>query len=382
MNKRRFKLFLGIFFLFTLFSTAVYAQGNPFDVIFRAVERIGPLYAKYFYAIDCIMYAVILIGAAQYALNQQFEGRGGKAVIIGLGSSLAIAASYFEYRQGASGFKLIGNLAPAAVILTLILFMFLFYRLFTNLGANGRVAGMLMFSIGFFYINSQFPQIGAWAISKGDWLAFVWAILEAMAIIMFVWGIIELIAMFVKASGVGGGISSMFSPRDRTADTTRTAPTTARDEVAPPSTEREEPEYDIKRPGFIEAFVTDLRNNPLAGVDVIAIGASAGVPRQWAFWRRRSPFWREETGDDGRAVIKVPSGNLRVEANGRGWKFYDLTCANVKTTFVIVEAGQTTTIAIRMRKDETQPNPHIINVETQQGNTRDENQYHFVGRID
>ncbi|PIN87013.1 hypothetical protein COV19_01690 [Candidatus Woesearchaeota archaeon CG10_big_fil_rev_8_21_14_0_10_44_13] len=187
------------FFVFVMLSSAAYAQTNPIERALFAVGGIGPLYARYFYAIDSVMYAIILIGAAQYALHKQFEGRAGKAMIIGLGSSLAIAASFFEYKQGASGFRLIGGFAPVAAILTLVLFCIFFYRLFTAIGAKGKIAAKLMYSIGFFYINAQFPAIGRWAMSKGGWLAFTWSIMEALAIVLFIWGMIEVISWFVSS---------------------------------------------------------------------------------------------------------------------------------------------------------------------------------------
>ncbi|MFO8016682.1 MAG: hypothetical protein R6U32_06255 [Candidatus Woesearchaeota archaeon] len=206
MKNRQNRLIILLLFLFTALSTAVYAQANPFDLILGSVERVASLYGTYYYAIDALLYAVILIGVAQFALSQQFEGRGGKAVIIGMGIALSVGAAVFE-RQ--TGFKLVAGLGPIAVILTLILFIYFFYRLFSTLGANGRLIGMAMYALGFFYINAQFPQIGSWFMSKGGWLAFAWSIGHSLAIIFFLWVIIEGIMKLVQASGLGAGLSGL-----------------------------------------------------------------------------------------------------------------------------------------------------------------------------
>jgi len=208
MKKRQFELGSLLVFLFLALATAVYAQQDPFEFMFSGIERIAGLYGTYYYAIDCILYAVILIGAAQFALSQQFQGSGGRAVIIGMGIALSLGAAFFE-RQ--TGFKLVSGLGPIAVIVVLILFCFLFYRLFTALGANSRLVMMGMFSLAIFYVNAQFPIIGDWMTSRGGSLAFVWSILYAFAIIFMFWVIIETVVRLVQASGVGGGVQGLVN---------------------------------------------------------------------------------------------------------------------------------------------------------------------------
>src|SRR3989344_4218017 len=113
MKKRHIYLAVFILFILSLVSTSVYAQGilgtvlGPFERI-----NIGATYERYWYVIDSIMYFIILVGVAQYVFSKQFEGRGGKAIIIGVGVSLAIAASLFEYRNN---FKLIAAFGPIAI---------------------------------------------------------------------------------------------------------------------------------------------------------------------------------------------------------------------------------------------------------------------------
>lgn len=197
-----------------MLSTAVYAQEDPFQMLFSSIEKIPALYGTYYYAIDAIMYAIILIGAAQFALSKHFDGRGGKAVIIGVGVSLALGASFFEYNNK---FQLIGGLGPIAVIIVLIIFLLFFYRLFTHLGANGRIMGMLMFSLAVFYITAQFPVIGTWARSKGGMIAFAWNTLILSALISLPVAIILGIVKLVGSTGLGKLLTdTSFTPTPAT----------------------------------------------------------------------------------------------------------------------------------------------------------------------
>lgn len=379
MKKRQIYVALFILALLGLLSSAVYAQ-SMLDPVLKPFERvnIGQIYARYWYIIDCVMYFIILVGVSQFALSKQFEGRGGKAVIIGVGVSLAIAASYFEYK---TKFMLIATLGPLAVIAVIILFLVAIYKFATALGGEGSTFGMLAFAFLFFYVSAMMPQVAAW-FNRYEWTKLIWALLNILAIVFLIWGMIRLISSI--ASGGKEGRESWLDRLRGKEPGERERKEKGPGRVPEPSGEEIPPEeaLDYKNPGRVLALVTDLNNKPLQGVEVILTGAKSGKPWQLPFWRRRGPFWRAETGPEGTVEIDVPSGNLRVEASAKGWRFYDVSCENMKTTYILVKPGDATRIVIRMRKIEVEPNPKILGIDVRRGELPEENRYYIKGRID
>jgi len=78
--------------------------------------NVGSIYAQYSLIVDSMLLVLILVGATQFSLGKHFgKDKGGKAVIIGVGVSLAVAAILLEYR---TGYRL-GNLWPIAIFIIL-----------------------------------------------------------------------------------------------------------------------------------------------------------------------------------------------------------------------------------------------------------------------
>lgn len=238
MNKRRIYLVLLILVLFGVFSSAVYAQGM-LDTALTPLEnlKLGEVYANHPYVIDTILYFIILVGMSQFVFSEQFKGSGGKAIVIGMGVSLSIAASYFEYTHS---FKLLEAFGPIAYFSIIILGLVGMYKFATALGGSGRIAGMLAYALLFYYTAAQMPWIETWLKSKG--LEWIWAMLNLLALVFAVWGIIELISAVARGTAVaaGAGRAADFV-RDRLRQPP--APRTPPAPPAPPGTPVPTPQF-------------------------------------------------------------------------------------------------------------------------------------------
>ena len=81
------------------------------------------IYSRFPQFIDFILFSVIFIGLAQAILHKKFEGKGGKAVIIGFGLSLALGLVLVEKQWGFSLMSF-GHIAFAILLVLMALFTF------------------------------------------------------------------------------------------------------------------------------------------------------------------------------------------------------------------------------------------------------------------
>jgi len=99
MKKNKVIILFSLLFIFILFSSIAYAPDN-FDLgnILGNLQGfdIGKAYEQYPLLIDAVLYFIIFVGIAQAVLSKKFEGRGGKAVVVGVGVTLAIAIIFWE----------------------------------------------------------------------------------------------------------------------------------------------------------------------------------------------------------------------------------------------------------------------------------------------
>src|SRR3972149_5835009 len=88
---------------------AAFAPFEHLDLVF--------LYERYWPALDLLIYLIFFTGLSMTALHKQFEGRGGKAVIVAVSMALSLALTLAE-RQ--FGFRL-GDLGVGAFGMGLVL---------------------------------------------------------------------------------------------------------------------------------------------------------------------------------------------------------------------------------------------------------------------
>lgn len=365
MQKRQIYLVMLILVLLGVFSSAVYAQGM-LDTVLRPLERIniGKAYEDHWYIIDCIMYFIILVGVSQYVFQEQFKGSGGKAIIIGMGVSLSVAAAFFEYKNG---FRLLEVFGPIAIIVVVLLFMVGIYKFAKALGAGGRGFAMLAFAFLFFYITAMMPSLTGWfANNSSEFIRLIWALLNILAIVFLIWGLIDVISSLAKLGGGGAGAAGGGGDTggDR-GDTGRGRDQGRADEPGGEGPPKEE-DFDYGNPADVTTLVTDVDDEPIKGATVTITGPRSGWPRHWPTWRRRGPYWTGKTGNDGRTpTISVPAGNLRFDVRHPGYSFFDLVREGRRytTTYQIVKPNDTVEIHVRLRRFEREPEPEILNIQ-------------------
>src|SRR3989338_4919249 len=93
MNRKKvFLLFISLVLAVSLIPGIVFAaEFNFLDSIFEPFGciNIAATYDRFWMVIDTLLYFLFFIGLVQFALKKQFEGSGGKAVIIEFGVALS-----------------------------------------------------------------------------------------------------------------------------------------------------------------------------------------------------------------------------------------------------------------------------------------------------
>ncbi|MCX6706876.1 MAG: hypothetical protein NT001_01920, partial [Candidatus Woesearchaeota archaeon] len=160
VRKKRFSYLLLFALSIVLYADIVYAA--PLDILLQPLAKfnIAALYQSYGYVIDCALYFMILIGAAQIGLKKQFssDAKAGKMIIVGVGLSLAISICVWEAK---SGFRL-GNFWPLALIIVLMTFSFAFYNFVRAISNLNKGMVLLAFAFMFYFMQGMVPSLAAW----------------------------------------------------------------------------------------------------------------------------------------------------------------------------------------------------------------------------
>ncbi len=88
------------------------------------MSSILEFYNTYFLIIDFLIFTLLFIGITQATLNRHFPNRGGKAIFIALGLSLATGLVISESKYGFN----IGSLGPFAIVLIVLLVILIIYK--------------------------------------------------------------------------------------------------------------------------------------------------------------------------------------------------------------------------------------------------------------
>jgi hypothetical protein len=126
---------------------------KPFEYL-----DISSLYSQYSLIIDAVIAFFIFFGIAKVTLGNRFEGRGGKAIIIGVGLGLSIGFLLMEKTLNFS----LRSFGPLAVGIILILVGFVFYNLLLSLGFNHTNSICLAYIIDYLSLKLVSPTIFDW----------------------------------------------------------------------------------------------------------------------------------------------------------------------------------------------------------------------------
>ena len=185
-------------------SIIIAAAGTGFGSlgeILKPLEYIdvSQIYYRYAIIIDLVVYLMVFVGLAQVTLGNKFQGRGGKAITIAIGVSLAISMAIAER---AFGFSL-GSFGPIAVGLFLAILGVMIYRLIKHLGAGFAVSGSMAYVIIILFLTATMPGFFAWINQNIP-------LLNLGLVIGFIWALYNLISHLFKHKGLSQKLAKKF----------------------------------------------------------------------------------------------------------------------------------------------------------------------------
>ncbi len=145
-----------------LVLSSLSAAAAPLTVedLFRPFEYLNltEVYDHYSALIDFFIYTLIFVGLAQATLARLYEGRGGRAVAIGVGLSLATAAVIAEETYHFS----LKSFGPYATTLTILALGIMTFSTLTRVGMQKTPSAGLAYIIAFFGVNTVAPEFFQW----------------------------------------------------------------------------------------------------------------------------------------------------------------------------------------------------------------------------
>lgn len=141
-------------------SLAAAAAPLTVEDLFRPFEYLNltEVYDHYSALIDFFIYTLIFVGLSQATLARLYEGRGGRAVAIGVGLSLATAAVIAEETYHFS----LKSFGPYATTLTILALGIMTFSTLTRVGMQKTPSAGLAYIIAFFGVNAVAPEFFYW----------------------------------------------------------------------------------------------------------------------------------------------------------------------------------------------------------------------------
>jgi hypothetical protein len=124
---------------------------------------IGAWYANYSWAVDGVVYFVLFTGLAKVSLGKRFEGRGGAAVIVAVGTALTVGAASLAYREGFT----LARLGPFAWLLLVLLLGVMLFELARALRISLLPAMALAFLVMIAVAAGLGVSLTAWLVAAG-----------------------------------------------------------------------------------------------------------------------------------------------------------------------------------------------------------------------
>jgi len=166
-------------------SLAVRAAPLTVEDLFRPFEYLNltEVYDHYSALIDFFIYTLIFVGLSQATFARLYEGRGGRAVAIGVGLSLATAAVIAEETYHFS----LKSFGPYATTLTILALGIMTFSTLTRVGMQKTPSAGLAYIIAFFGVNAVAPEFFYWLnetapiLGAGALLALLLSLLGVLA---------------------------------------------------------------------------------------------------------------------------------------------------------------------------------------------------------
>ena len=158
----------------------VAAQGF-LDQIFGPFKGldVAAAYARYSGIIDFIIYALLFTGIAHVTVGKRFEGRGGRAITIGVTMILTVSLLVVEKTMGFN-IASFGPLAGGIVVLMVATTLYLVIR---HLGGGHAASGSIAFIATYFSMRAVTPALFRWLAARAP---FIHAVL-AVAVLVAIW---------------------------------------------------------------------------------------------------------------------------------------------------------------------------------------------------
>jgi hypothetical protein len=166
---------------------------NPFGGI-----DIASFYLRYFSFIDAIIYLILFLSLAQLVFTKVYKDNKKEAKMVAVAISLALTVSMIVLEMRTSFY--IGQLAPVALIVFLLVLAVLLYNLMLGLftGTNGKmVSASLTYLIIYGLLIVPFGTLYKWIQTNASMLS---AVLALASISAFIYLIIEMFSIL----GLGG----------------------------------------------------------------------------------------------------------------------------------------------------------------------------------
>ncbi len=147
--------------------------------------------------IDFVLYLIFFISVTRFALAKRFDAKTQKPITIIVGIVLAIGMSVFGRRWGFS----IGDLAPLAGLLFLVVLGMMFFKLIKDMGDSVPGAGAFAFLLIFFSMTAIVPSFYSWIINK---VPFLEALLSIGVLLAVFVAVKEMIGLITGGGAKGG----------------------------------------------------------------------------------------------------------------------------------------------------------------------------------
>ena len=139
-----------------------------FEEILKPFEHldIASLYSHYSFIIDAVISFLIFFGIAQVTIGKRFEGKGGRAITIGIG---LVLTGGFLLMEKTLNFSL-RSFGPLAAVIILLLVGFVLFTLLLSLGFNHTNSICLAYIIDYLSLRLVSPTIFDWIAQRAPFI--------------------------------------------------------------------------------------------------------------------------------------------------------------------------------------------------------------------
>ncbi|MEK7995772.1 MAG: hypothetical protein AAB403_18385 [Planctomycetota bacterium] len=133
---------------------------TPFFDAFSPLRYLdlSSIYSQYASVVDFFLYLLIFVGLTQWVFESRFQGRGGRAVTIGVGTALAAGLSLAENRFG---FSLL-SFGPIAGFILVLLVAMVVYHVVHKTGLGALSSGLVALLVMYLGLGSFAPELLSW----------------------------------------------------------------------------------------------------------------------------------------------------------------------------------------------------------------------------